>query len=221
MNIEYLDTEPTLYVKKEYGVDNEDLTIDQLTEVYVIVYTYKKKGVQEVQEVYTFTTDFDQALKRFKLLPHTKALLKRILTDDEELIKLAVDGTKDKIDESDLSKHEGISMEDLLGPYRDEGLDVGCKVSSIDEEQLSKMLMDAGLTEDVDDMVCEDDHSDHEAMTDDDTSDDEKNETNEADEMMSVKQMMNADDTESDTDSYDDVMSDTPKRYKKRKDIIV
>ena len=209
MNIEYLDTEPTLYVKKEYGVDNEDLTIDQLTEVYVIVYTYKKKGVQEVQEVYTFTTDFDQALKRFKLLPHTKALLKRILTDDEELIKLAVDGTKDKIDESDLSKHEGISMEDLLGPYRDEGLDVGCKVSSIDEEKLSKMLMDAGLAEDVD----EDDHSDHEAMTDDDTSDDGAES-----EHLSVKQMMNDDD---DTDSYDDVMSDTPKRYKKRKDITV
>ena len=209
MNIEYLDTEPTLYVKKEYGVDNEDLTIDQLTEVYVIVYTYKKKGVHEVQEVYTFTTDFDQALKRFKLLPHTKALLKRILTDDEELIKLAVDGTKDKIDESDLSKHEGISMEDLLGPYRDEGLDVGCKVSSIDEEKLSKMLMDAGLAEDVD----EDDHSDHEAMTDDDTSDDGAES-----EHLSVKQMMNDDD---DTDSYDDVMSDTPKRYKKRKDITV
>jgi hypothetical protein len=199
MNLEYLDTEPTLYVKKEYGVDNEDLTIDKLTEVFVIVYTYKKKGVQEVQEVYTFTTDFDQALKRFKLLPHTKALLKRILTDDDELIKLAVDGTKDKIDESDLSKHEGVSMDDLLGPYRDEGLDVGCKVSSIDEEQLSKMLMDAGLTDEVDevDEVIED-HSDHEAPSDDDTSDDE----------LTVKQMMNAD---SDTDSYDDVMSDRHK----------
>jgi hypothetical protein len=200
MNLEYLDTEPTLYVKKEYGVDNEDLTIDKLTEVFVIVYTYKKKGVQEVQEVYTFTTDFDQALKRFKLLPHTKALLKRILTDDDELIKLAVDGTKDKIDESDLSKHEGVSMDDLLGPYRDEGLDVGCTVSSIDEEQLSKMLMDAGLTDEVDEVV--EDHSDHEAPSDDDTSDD----------VMTVKHMMNAD---SDTDSYDDVMSDSPKRLKK------
>lgn len=121
MDIEFMETDPEMWVIKEYGNNNEDLKVEDLTEVYAIVYSIKKKGKNEPEEIYTFTTDFEQAFKRFKLLPHTKCFLKRFLTDDDNLIKLAQDGTKPKITMEDLTdEQKEISLKEILGGYRDE-----------------------------------------------------------------------------------------------------
>jgi uncharacterized protein YihD (DUF1040 family) len=121
MDINYIDTEPTYYVVKDYGFNNENLKVEELTEVYVVIYKLKKKGSNEDTEIHTFTTDFEQAFKRFKILPNTKALLKRFLTDDDNLIKLAIDGTKPKINEEDLTdEQKGVSLNDIIGRYRDD-----------------------------------------------------------------------------------------------------
>lgn len=96
MNPEYLEVDPETWLVKDYPDDIEP-DVNDLTEVYVVVYTLEpKKGFKEPTEVYTFTTDFEQAYKRFKLLPHTQGLLKRILTDDDNLIQMAREGTKPK-----------------------------------------------------------------------------------------------------------------------------
>ena len=97
----HIEMEAEFLVTKEYGPDNIELSVDKLTEVFCVVYTYCKKGQKEPEEVFSFTTDFEQAMKRFKLLPNKKALVKRFLTDDDGLIKLAVDGTKPKVEMSD------------------------------------------------------------------------------------------------------------------------
>ena len=97
----HIEMEAEFLVTKEYGLDNIELSVDKLTEVFCVVYTYCKKGQKEPEEVFSFTTDFEQAMKRFKLLPNKKALVKRFLTDDDGLIKLAVDGTKPKVEMSD------------------------------------------------------------------------------------------------------------------------
>jgi len=99
MNIELLETEPTPYLVKEYPND-DDLQTEKLTEVYIVVYTMERKG-RDPEEYYTFTTDFEQAYKRFKLLPNTQGLLKRLLTDDDTLIKLAIEGTRPKVSDDD------------------------------------------------------------------------------------------------------------------------
>lgn len=118
MEVELLETEPEFWIKNSYGVANENLKVDDLKEVFVICYTIKKKGKSnEPEEIYSFTTDFDQAFKRFKLLPHRKCLLKRFMTDDEELIKLAVEGTKPK---PDVDEFEGVEIKDILDRFRDE-----------------------------------------------------------------------------------------------------
>lgn len=141
---QFLDTEGEPYVTKSYGDNNEELTEDKLTEVFVICYTVKKKGVPEPEEVYSFTTDFDQAFKRFKLLPNTKAFLKRFMTDDDELIRLAIEGTKVK---PTIEEYDGIEIKEILDKFRDEDengnpiyeSDITQKQSSIEEhlEQLS------------------------------------------------------------------------------------
>jgi hypothetical protein len=121
MDINYIDSEPSYWVKNEYGENNENLKVEDLTEIYVVCYTIKKKGVNEPIEIYTFTTDFDQAFKRFKLLPNTKGYLKRYLTDDDELIKLAIDGTKPKVSSEDLTdQQKTASLTEIMGDYRDE-----------------------------------------------------------------------------------------------------
>jgi hypothetical protein len=99
MNPEYLETDPETWLTKDYP-NEDDLVVDNLTEIYIVIYKLERKG-KDPEEVFTFTTDFEQAYKRFKLLPNTQGLLKRILTDDESLIKLAVDGTKPKVVDGD------------------------------------------------------------------------------------------------------------------------
>ena len=118
MDIEYMDTDPEYWLTGDYGTANENLKIEDLTEVYVVAYTLKKKGSKEPEEIYTFTTDFEQALKRFKLLPHTKCFLKRVLTDSEQLIILAKDGTKPKVTEEEAAKC--VDLKERIDMFRDE-----------------------------------------------------------------------------------------------------
>ena len=125
--VENIEGEAELLVTKEYGPDNCDLTVEQLTEVFVVIYTYLKKGVKEPVEIYTFTTDFDQAFKRFKLLPACKCLLKRFLTDDEGLIDLAVKGTKPKVEMTDELNTEDMTVQikEIMDRFSDDGVDRG------------------------------------------------------------------------------------------------
>lgn len=125
--VENIEGEAELLVTKEYGPDNCDLTVEQLTEVFVVIYTYLKKGVKEPVEIYTFTTDFDQAFKRFKLLPACKCLLKRFLTDDEGLINLAITGTKPKVEMTDELNTEDMTVQikEIMDRFSDDGVDRG------------------------------------------------------------------------------------------------
>lgn len=128
-----------LYVTKEYGIDNVDLTVDQLTEVFVIVYTYCKKGQKEPVEVYTFTTDLEQALKRFKLLPTCKCLLKRFLTDDENLIELAISGTKPKVEMTDeLNNSETtVQIKEIMDRFNDDDVDRnGVTIRELNDDEI-------------------------------------------------------------------------------------
>lgn len=127
---DHIEMDAELLITKEYGIDNEELTVDNLTEVFCVVYTYIKKGVKEPEEVFSFTTDFEQAMKRFKLLPNKKALVKRFLTDDEGLIKLAVDGTKPKVEMSDELNTEEcrVSIKEILDNFNpDEPTGITCR----------------------------------------------------------------------------------------------
>lgn len=118
MNRDLLDVTPDTWITGEYPIDH-DMDINTLTELYVVVYKIERKG-RDDEEIYTFTTDFEQAYKRFKLLPNTQGYLKRIFTDDATLIGIAQEGTKPKIDPSDPRLVEG--LEDLVindedGPF--------------------------------------------------------------------------------------------------------
>lgn len=151
MEIEYLETEASYHLTKDYGAGNENLQIDNLTEVFTVVYTLKKKGSTEPEEVYSFTTDFEQAFKRFKLLPHTKCLLKRVFTDDETLIKLAEEGTKPKIEDLGYDKKEldeltsVFDIKEIIDRFRDEDEDgkpiynTGFTTKEVDDETVEKL----------------------------------------------------------------------------------
>jgi hypothetical protein len=151
MDINYLETDASYYLTKDYGVGNENLKIEALTEVFTVVYTLKKKGSLEPEEVYSFTTDFEQAFKRFKLLPHTKCLLKRVFTDDDTLIKLAIDGTKLKAEQLGYDKDEldklasEYDVKEILDRFRDEDdngkpvYNTGFTAKEADEETVEKL----------------------------------------------------------------------------------
>jgi hypothetical protein len=99
MNPEYLDVKPDTWITKEYPADHI-VDVNSLTEVYIVIYILERKGL-DPEEIFTFTTDFEQAFKRFKLLPNTQGFLKRILTDDDNLIAIAKEGTKPKVSDDD------------------------------------------------------------------------------------------------------------------------
>jgi hypothetical protein len=99
MNPEYLDVKPDTWITKEYPEDHI-VDVNSLTEVYIVIYILERKGL-DPEEIFTFTTDFEQAFKRFKLLPNTQGFLKRILTDDDNLIAIAKEGTKPKVSDDD------------------------------------------------------------------------------------------------------------------------
>lgn len=140
-DVENIMMEPEMLVIKEYGVDNCDLTVDMLTEVFVVLYTYLKKGVKEPEEVYTFTTDFEQALKRYRLLPNGKAIIKRFLTDDDNLIKLGVEGTKPKVEMTDElnSAENTVTINEIMERFNpDEPMGIRCRELTEEEHNLLK-----------------------------------------------------------------------------------
>jgi len=82
--------EPYLLLVKEY---EEKPDPRDLCEVFVIVYAYELPNWQIKEESdgveYVFFTSFDKAYKRFKYEGPRRSILKRIFTDNEELIELA------------------------------------------------------------------------------------------------------------------------------------
>lgn len=145
-NVQNISGEADLLVVKEYGHDNENLTVEMLTEVFVVVYTYLKRGVKEPTEIYTFTTDFEQALKRFKLLPACKCLLKRFLTDDENLIELAITGTKPKVEMTDDLNSEATSVQikEIMDRFNDDDVDrTGITIRELNDDELELLATNA------------------------------------------------------------------------------
>jgi hypothetical protein len=150
--VENIEGEAELLVTKEYGPDNCDLTVEQLTEVFVVIYTYLKKGVKEPVEIYTFTTDFDQAFKRFKLLPACKCLLKRFLTDDEALIDLAIKGTKPKVEMTDELNTEEMTVQikEIMDRFNDDEVDRGgITVRELRDDELDILKENKDKTENI------------------------------------------------------------------------
>ena len=82
--------EPYYLIVKEY---EEKPKPEDLTEVFTIVYAHdipKWKIKEETDGVeYVFFTSLEKAWKRFKYEGPKRALMKRIFTDNEELIELA------------------------------------------------------------------------------------------------------------------------------------
>jgi hypothetical protein len=119
--------EPYLLLVKEY---EEKPNPDDLTEVFVIVYAYELpqwKIKEESDGVeYVFFTSFDKAYKRFKYEGPRRSLMKRIFTDNEELIELAkrndaIEGIEE-VEESD-------KLEDIKTPEdkkEDSDETIGC-----------------------------------------------------------------------------------------------
>lgn len=103
MENEYIVSDPVYMISET--TDRNTVTCDDLDEIYCTIYKVKSRiPGEEPVEMYAFTTKFDQAFKRFKLLPHRSCTLIRILTDRDELIKLAVEGTKNTYNDSDLDE---------------------------------------------------------------------------------------------------------------------
>jgi hypothetical protein len=82
--------EPYYLIVKEY---EEKPKVEDLTEVFTIVYTHELPNWKIKEETdgveYVFFTSLEKAWKRFKYEGPRRALMKRILTDNEELIELA------------------------------------------------------------------------------------------------------------------------------------
>ena len=82
--------EPYLLLVKEY---EEKPDPRDLCEVFTIIYAYELPKWQIKEESdgveYVFFTSFDKAYKRFKYEGPRRSILKRIFTDNEELIELA------------------------------------------------------------------------------------------------------------------------------------
>jgi len=82
--------EPYYLIVKDY---EEKPKQEDLTEVFAVIYAYdlpKWKKKEETDGVeYVFFTSLDKAWKRFKYEGPRRSLIKRIFTDNEELIELA------------------------------------------------------------------------------------------------------------------------------------
>lgn len=90
INNEYIDLEPSNWITKSYGELNCNLEPSDLTDVYVVHYKFAIKGCDnEFDEKFVFFDKIDKALTLFKVIPHSKATLKRILTDDDTIICLS------------------------------------------------------------------------------------------------------------------------------------
>jgi hypothetical protein len=82
--------EPYYILVKEYEGKPK---LEDLTEVFAIVYAYELPKWQIKEETdgveYVFFTSLEKAWKRFKYEGPRRALMKRIFTDNDELIELA------------------------------------------------------------------------------------------------------------------------------------
>jgi len=142
MNNDYLHTEPTLYLTKEYDEENP-VDPDKLREVFCVAYkvAVNKPGVKD-KDIYTFTTLFDQAFKRYKLLPYGKVTLMRFLTDDENLYQIALNGNAKQWKEEDITEEMSdqislLKMSDICGTIKEvpeEGNNTNTVVNSVPAE---------------------------------------------------------------------------------------
>ena len=119
MQNEYIHSDPKYYLKE--GTNEDEINKDDLDEVYCVAYKVKSKltGADD-KEMYSFTTKFEQAFKRFKLFPHGYATLIRILTNDDNLNELATKGTtnpykEDEIPEEVMKALNNLKISDLYG----------------------------------------------------------------------------------------------------------
>ena len=119
MENEFIHTDPKYYLKE--GTNEDDLNNDDLDEVYCVVYKVKSKiPGNDDKDMYSFTTKFEQAFKRFKLFPHGYATIIRILTNDENVSELAIKGTTNPYKEDEIPKEimdvlNNLKISDLYG----------------------------------------------------------------------------------------------------------
>lgn len=94
--------EPYYMLVKEYETKPN---VDDLVEVFAVIYVLdlpKWEVKNETDGVeYVFFTSLEKAFKRFKIEGQRKSILKRILTDNEELVELARRNDNVEIPEDD------------------------------------------------------------------------------------------------------------------------
>jgi hypothetical protein len=119
MQNEYIHSEPKYYLTE--GTNEEDLKNDDLFDVYCVVYKVKSRIPNgDNNDMYSFTTKFEQAFKRFKLFPHGYATIIRILTNDDKIMKLAIEGTTEPYKEDEIPAEiiealNNLKISDLYG----------------------------------------------------------------------------------------------------------
>jgi hypothetical protein len=94
MSMDLCETgKPMLILTKEY---EEKPAVDKLFDIFMVSYKedipdWKRKTPDDESELmrYLFFTDLNRAVKRWKLFGPRVAMLKRILTDSEELLEKA------------------------------------------------------------------------------------------------------------------------------------
>ena len=84
MSASNTELEPSFYL-----IDDSKTNMEDLTEIFVVVYKEDRGVFLEPKENYIFFNDFKPAYHRFKMIGQSHALIKRIFTDDEKIIKLA------------------------------------------------------------------------------------------------------------------------------------
>lgn len=115
MSKEFCETEnPEYVITKEYEGKPSD---DDLTEMFIVVYKLDLANWEKQKEEdclrYIFFCNLEKAFKRFKLFGPGRAMLKRIFTDNEELIKLgkASDDVKVELQEDELEQIKATESE--------------------------------------------------------------------------------------------------------------
>jgi hypothetical protein len=115
MSKDFCETEKPEYVlTKEYTVKPDD---SDLTEMFIVVYKLDLANWEKEKEEdclrYIFFCNLEKAFKRFKLFGPGRAMLKRIFTDNEELIKLgkASDDVKVELQEDELEQIKATDSE--------------------------------------------------------------------------------------------------------------
>jgi hypothetical protein len=108
MSIDLCQTEDPHYILiKEYA---DKPNIDDLQEMFVVVYVMDLPNWQIKEETdgveYVFFTSLDKAFKRFKAEGPRRALLKRVFTDNDELIELGKKNDNIEVPEEEVVEEE-------------------------------------------------------------------------------------------------------------------